>query len=121
MAMFFTGRPGDEDRIGVAVSYETVPPLSARDLQMEQNRASDVLPHYAELARSPLDRPPAVVELIAATTTDTGLKVECDVDPRLYEKGVKVADAEFEAVHSVGDEFHPEWNYTIHPRPKPSA
>src|SRR6516164_7335107 len=33
------------------------PPLSARNVEMEQNRASAVLPHHAELALSPIDRP----------------------------------------------------------------
>jgi hypothetical protein len=36
----------------------------------------------------------AVVELIAATTTKTGLKVESALDTATYEKGIKVSDAE---------------------------
>ncbi|HSI06290.1 MAG TPA: ISAzo13 family transposase [Myxococcota bacterium] len=57
-----------------------------------------------------------VVELIGATTTKTGLKVECALDERTYEKGVKVSKAEMAALDIAGDEFHPEWNYTIKPR-----
>jgi hypothetical protein len=62
-----------------------------------------------------------VVELIGATTTKTGLKVECALDTRNYEKGVKVSDNEMASLDITGDEFHPEWNYTIKPRtpPKP--
>ena len=60
----------------------------------------------------------AVVELIGATTTKSGLTVKCAIDPRAYEKGVKVPDAEFDAIHLVGDAFHPEWNYSILPGPK---
>ena len=59
----------------------------------------------------------AVVELIGATTTKTGLKVECAIDPRTYEKGLKVSDAEMASLNISGDDFHPEWNYTIKPRP----
>ena len=66
----------------------------------------------------PLVSRAAVVELIAATTTKTGLKVECALDERTYEKGIKIADAEMEALDIRGDTFHPEWNYTVHPRPK---
>src|SRR3990172_8739986 len=62
----------------------------------------------------------AVVELIAATTTKTGLKVECELDTRTYEKGIKVSDAEMRSLDIRGDKFHPEWNYTIHPRPDPN-
>src|SRR5712691_10263953 len=58
----------------------------------------------------------AVVELIAATTTKTGLKVESALDTATYEKGIKVSDAEMKALDIQGDAFHPEWNYTIRPR-----
>lgn len=56
-----------------------------------------------------------VVELIGATTTTTGLKVECAIDTNTYEKGVKVSDAEIASLNIAGDSFHPEWNYTICP------
>jgi DDE family transposase len=58
----------------------------------------------------------AVVELIGATTTKAGLKVECVLDERTYQKGIKVSDAQMRALDITGDAFHPEWNYTIKPR-----
>ena len=58
----------------------------------------------------------AVVELIAATTTKAGLKVESALDTAIYEKGIKVSNAEMKALDIQGDAFHPEWNYTIRPR-----
>jgi hypothetical protein len=61
----------------------------------------------------------AVVELIGATTTKAGLKVECVLDERTYQKGIKVRDAEMRALDITGDTFHPEWNYTIKPRRPP--
>ena len=57
-----------------------------------------------------------VVNLIGTTTTSAGLRVECALDERTYEKGVKVSKAEMAALDIEGDEFHPEWNYTIKPR-----
>ena len=60
-----------------------------------------------------------IVELIGATTTKTGLKVECALDTRTYEKGIQVSDAEMEMLNITGDDFHPEWNYTINP-PRPA-
>ena len=57
-----------------------------------------------------------VAELIGATTTKTGLKVECVLDGGTYEKGIKVSDAEMRTLDITGDAFHPEWNYTIKPR-----
>jgi hypothetical protein len=106
------------DETGMTVHVRHYPPGTSKWNKIEHRMFCHITQNWRG---RPLTDRLAVVELIAATTTDTGLKVECDVDPRLYEKGVKVADAEFEAVHLVGDEFHPEWNYTIHPRPKPSA
>jgi hypothetical protein len=65
----------------------------------------------------PLISREAVVELIAATTTRTGLTVRCELDTRDYPKGIKVSDAEMATLNIAGDPFHPEWNYTISPRP----
>ena len=64
----------------------------------------------------PLADRAAVVELIAATTTKAGLKVESALDPRAYEKGIRVSDPEMKRLDITGDAFHPEWNYTIRPR-----
>src|SRR5208337_3386698 len=64
----------------------------------------------------PLTDRMAVVELIAATTTKAGLKIESALDTRAYEKGIKVSDAQMKALDIQGDPFHPEWNYTIRPR-----
>ncbi|MEJ2124829.1 MAG: hypothetical protein P8Y67_14600 [Alphaproteobacteria bacterium] len=30
---------------------------------------------------------------------------------------IQVGDAEMEMLNIAGDDFHPEWNYTISPRP----
>jgi hypothetical protein len=43
---------------------------------------------------TPLTSRLAVVELIAATTTKTGLKVHCELDTRTYPKGIKVSNEE---------------------------
>ncbi|HEY7549736.1 MAG TPA: ISAzo13 family transposase [Hyphomicrobiaceae bacterium] len=63
----------------------------------------------------------AVVELIGATTTKTGLKVESALDERTYLKGRKVGKAEMASLDITGDPFHPEWNYTIKPRQPPKS
>ena len=50
----------------------------------------------------PLDDRMAVVELIGATTTKAGLKVECALDTATYEKGIKVSDAEMKTLDIAG-------------------
>jgi hypothetical protein len=47
----------------------------------------------------------AVVELIAATTTKAGLKVESALDTAIYENGIKVSDAEMKTLDIQGDAF----------------
>ncbi len=56
-----------------------------------------------------------IVQLIAATTTNTGLKVRAELDGRKYPKGLKVSDAEMATVNLSRHPFHGEWNYTIAP------
>ena len=60
-----------------------------------------------------------IVDLISATTTETGLTVRCELDPAFYPKGITVTDEEIAAINIVRDEFHGEWNYTIYPRNHP--
>jgi hypothetical protein len=59
----------------------------------------------------------AVVELIAATTTKTGLTVRCELDENRYPKAIRVTDEEMASLNIETDDWHPEWNYTIRPRP----
>lgn len=39
--------------------------------------------------------------------------VKCKADTSEYPKEIKVTDEELAAVNLYGDEFHPNWNYTI--------
>jgi hypothetical protein len=65
----------------------------------------------------PLESRAAIVELIGATTTKNGLKVECALDEQTYVKGIKVSDAELASLEIRGDAFHPDRNDPIRPRP----
>jgi hypothetical protein len=63
----------------------------------------------------PLTTIEVIVNLIASTETTTGLSVRCVADKREYPNGLKVDDAELEAINIKRDEFHGDWNYTISP------
>ncbi len=54
-----------------------------------------------------------IVELIAATTTQTGLTIQALYDPNWYPTGQKISDADFATIPLVPHEWHGEWNYTI--------
>lgn len=56
-----------------------------------------------------------IVNLIAHTTTTTGLHIEASLDTRFYPLGTKVSDAALDAVNISRDTFHGDWNYTISP------
>jgi hypothetical protein len=56
-----------------------------------------------------------VVEPIANTTTKTGLTIRCELD-NTYPKGIKVSEEQMATLNLKGDEFHPDWNYSIFPR-----
>ena len=55
-----------------------------------------------------------IINLIAATTTSTGLEVYARLDQNEYPK-IEVTDAELAAVNITRDAFHGEWNYSINP------
>jgi Rhodopirellula transposase DDE domain len=57
-----------------------------------------------------------IVNLIASTTTKTGLLVQAALDTNVYKTGIKVSDEEMAKLRLTHSEFHGEWNYTIAPR-----
>ena len=64
----------------------------------------------------PLTSYQVLINLIASTTTTTGLVVKARLDKKNYKKGKKVPDYEMENLRVIKNKFHGEWNYTIKPR-----
>jgi len=52
------------------------------------------------LARKPLISHEAIVNLIAATTTRKGLKIDAEIDRNVYPKGIHVSEEELEKLQS---------------------
>jgi hypothetical protein len=61
------------------------------------------------------------VNSIAATTTRTGLRVEANLDNDTYDTGIKVTDAQVDALPMRRHRFHGDWNYTLDPAPADPA
>ena len=98
------------DETGLTIEVCHYPPGTSKWNKIEHR----LFCHISQTWRSrPLTSRIAVVESIAATTTTTGLTVECELDNTDYPKGIKVSDAELKAIALTGDAFHPEWNYVI--------
>jgi hypothetical protein len=57
---------------------------------------------------------------IRGTTTEAGLKVEAFLIDRVYEKGIKVSEKEFESLNLQRRRICPLWNYMIKPRSEQS-
>lgn len=57
----------------------------------------------------------AIVELIKAIATRTGLRVECRLDKRTLAKGRRISDEQLAKIKLVPEAFHGKWNYAIHP------
>ena len=49
-----------------------------------------------------------IVDLISATTTETGLKVQCELDTKTYPKGIVVSEEEMSTIDIIRDDFHGE-------------
>ena len=64
----------------------------------------------------PLETYQTIVNLIANTTTTTGLTVRCELDPNLYPTKIKLTNQQKESIPLTRHEFHGDWNYTIGPQ-----
>ncbi|MGH8569264.1 MAG: ISAzo13 family transposase [Gammaproteobacteria bacterium] len=64
----------------------------------------------------PLESQETIINLIANTTTDRGLKIRARLDRRSYPKGIVVTDAQLASLRIKRATFHGDWNYTISPR-----
>lgn len=59
-----------------------------------------------------------IIKLITATTTTTGLKVECTLDTNKYPTGKKISNEDYANINIQPESFHGEWNYKIEPNNK---
>jgi hypothetical protein len=100
--------------IGLAITVCHMPPGTSKWNKIEHRLFSFISMNWRG---KPLTTYRVVVELIAATTTKTGLRVQADLDTGSYPLGQKVTDAELEAIPLHRHEKHPSWNYTILPAP----
>ena len=101
------------DESGLTLRVNHYPPGTSKWNRIEHRMFCHITQNWRG---QPLESRLAVVELIGATTTKTGLRVECALDERAYQKGIRIKKSEMKLLDVVGDAFHPEWNYTIKPR-----
>ena len=100
------------DQTGLRISVCHFPPGTSKWNKIQHRMFSHISMNWRG---KPLISHEVIVNLIAATTTRTGLKIEAEIDTNTYPKGIQVADDELERVHLERADFHGEWNYTIQP------
>ena len=61
----------------------------------------------------PLKTYQTIVNLVANTTTTTGLTVRCELDPDLYPTEIKLTEQQKKTIPFTRHLFHGDWNYTI--------
>jgi len=101
----------DELALELAVSH--LPPGTSKWNRIEHRLFSFITMNWRG---KPLVSLETIINLIGATKTSSGLEVYARLDDRTYPDKINVPDRELKAVNLHGDEFHPEWNYTIKPK-----
>lgn len=100
------------DEIGIPIAVSHLPPGTSKWNKVEHRVFSFITQNWRG---KPLITYKVILGLIGATTTKTGLKVQCHLDERIYAKGRRITDRQLAEVNLVPDVFHGEWNYTIRP------
>jgi hypothetical protein len=100
------------DELGIEIDVHHLPPGTSKWNKIEHRLFSFISMNWRA---KPLVSYRVIVDLISATTTDTGLKVRCEFDEKSYPKGIVVPDQEMAKINILRADFHGEWNYTIRP------
>ena len=100
------------DETNLVISVRHFPPGTSKWNKIEHRLFSAITKNWRG---RPLVSMEAIINLIANTTTTTGLKVRCDVDHNTYTKGVKISADQLSQLRIYELNFHGEWNYTIIP------
>src|SRR6266403_753817 len=100
----------EELRLPITVCH--LPPGTSKWNKIEHRLFSFITQNWRG---KPLVSHEVIVNLISATTTQTGLEVRAKLDTTAYPPGAKVSKKEIAEINIRPDSFHGEWNYTIRP------
>src|SRR5437763_6245801 len=98
------------DKTGLRIRVMHYPPGTSKWNKIEHRLFSYISINWRA---KPLVSRQTVIDLIASTTTSTGLKIYARLDPHTYPTKLQITDQQMQAVNITGEEFHPDWNYTI--------
>jgi hypothetical protein len=95
---------------GIEVTVCHYPPGTSKWNKIEHRLISFITMNWRG---RPLVSYRTIIELISATTTKKGLRVQAERDWNWYETGIKVSDAKLAAVPLKPHRWHGDWNYTV--------
>jgi hypothetical protein len=97
---------------GLTISVSHFPPGTSKWNKIEHQMFSQITKNWGG---QPLVSYAVVVNMIAGTTTKSGLKIMSQLDKRQYANGIKVPKEIYKGIKIVRADFHGEWNYKFHP------
>lgn len=100
-------------QLGIAVHVSHFPPGTSKWNKIEHRMFCHITQNWRG---RPLISHEVIVQLIAATTTKTGLKIRAALDTGQYPAGIQVTDEELAMLNLKRADFHGDWNYTILPK-----
>jgi len=100
------------NRTGLTISVCHFPPGTSKWNKIEHRLFSHIAMNWRG---TPLVSLAVIVSLIAATRTETGLRVRSELDRGRYPEGIKVSADQMAQVALKPHRFHGDWNYTIRP------
>ena len=98
------------DATGLRIRVCHFPPGTSKWNKIEHRMFSFVSLNWRG---KPLESLEVIINLIAGTTTNTGLKLYARLDDQTYQRGIDVTDDQLAAVNITRHAFHGDWNYTI--------
>lgn len=99
-------------RLGLPIQVCHFPPGTSKWNKIEHRMFCHITQNWRG---RPLVSHEVIVNLIAGTTTQAGLKIRAELDRGQYPTGIKITDAELASLNLKLDKFHGDWNYTVLP------
>jgi len=101
------------DETGLEIAVCHFPPGTSKWNKIEHRLFSFISQNWRG---KPLISHQVIIDLIAATTTTTGLTVKSKIDTNIYERGLRVSDQQMAELQLRREKFHGDWNYKLLPR-----
>lgn len=98
------------NELGIHITVCHYPPGTSKWNKIEHKMFSYISMNWKGI---PLESYEMIVNLIGATKTKKGLKIQATLDSNVYQKGLKVTDEDYEMINLKLHKTHPNWNYTI--------